>query len=662
MQGILPVKTIHMSEAGKHRERKILIVEDEPAHAEAIRRYLMNAGDECNVIMASSLEEFNKIVAVVTPDLVIADINLPDGDAFSLLSSDMESHPWPVLVMTSFGDEEMAVKAIKSGAIDYIVKSPEAFSNITHVVKRNLREWRSIQKIRETEQRFRILFETMDQGVVYMDISGRITSANSAAEKITGYTLEEMQDMPFLNPGPWITINDDGSLSPGLPHPADIAFRSGTPVKDKVMGIHNPQREKFVWMIVSAIPQFRHESSVPYQVFTTFTDITELKQSEIDLKEAKLKAEESDRLKSAFMANMSHEIRTPMNGILGFADLLKTPELSGDSHKMYIEAITTSGKRMLDIINDLIDISRIEAGQTEIKKENTNIPSLIRELIIFFRPEADKKGIYLRSENELAEDHSLIITDKTKVAQIITNLIKNALKFTPRNGIIEAGCRLNDEHSILVYVKDSGMGIRKDLQEKIFERFRQGEGADLHEGVGLGLAISKAFVEMLGGYIGLESESGKGSTFLFTLPLTSAVPSTPVNKDHLKYTETVPDQCILVAEDDDISYTLLKETLRRVNIITCRAESGDAAIELVKQKDNISLILMDIKLPKVSGIDATREIKKIKPEIPIIAQSAYISQADIKTALDAGCDDYITKPIDIRVLLNKIAKHNLPVS
>lgn len=651
-----------MSEAGKHRERKILIVEDEPAHAEAIRRYLMNSGDECNVIMASTIGEFNRITAAVTPDLVIADINLPDGDAFSLLSNDMESHPWPVLVMTSFGDEETAVKAIKSGAIDYIVKSPEAFRNITHVVKRNLREWRSIQKIRETEQRFRILFETMDQGVIYMDSSGRITAANSAAERITGYTLEEMQDMPFLKPGPWITISETGALLPGQAHPADIALRSGTPVKDKVMGIHNPQKEKFVWMIVSAVPQFRNNSSDPYLVFTTFTDITELKQSEIDLKEAKLKAEESDRLKSAFMANMSHEIRTPMNGILGFADLLRTPELSGDSHKMYIEAITASGKRMLDIINDLIDISRIEAGQTEIKKENTNIPSLVQELVLFFRPEADKKGIYLKTNNQLTGDQSLIITDKGKVAQIITNLIKNALKFTPRDGIIEAGCRINDEQSIMVYVKDSGMGVREDLHGKIFERFRQGEGADLHEGVGLGLAISKAYAELLGGYIDLESEPGKGSFFYFTLPLTSSVPVVPHKDDHSKYSEVVPEQCILVAEDDDISYTLLKETLRRANITTCRAESGDAAIELVKQKDNISLILMDMKMPMVSGIDATREIKKIKPEIPIIAQSAYISQSDIKAALDAGCDDYITKPIDIRVLLNKIAKHNLTVS
>jgi CheY-like chemotaxis protein/two-component sensor histidine kinase len=367
-------------------------------------------------------------------------------------------------------------------------------------------------------------------------------------------------------------------------------------------------------------------------------------------------------LKSAFMANMSHEIRTPMNGILGFAELLKTPELSGESQKMYIEAISLSGKRMLDIINDLIDISKIEAGQIEIRKENTDIPVLVRELILFFRPEADKKGIYLRSQNELPEEYSLMVTDKTKVAQIITNLIKNAIKFTPQDGMIEVGCRLHDDQNILVYVKDSGTGIRKELQSKIFERFRQGEGADMHEGVGLGLAISKAYVEMLGGIIGIESEVDKGSIFYFTLPLSQSIEKAlKKEEDKGSAMPTPQGQCLLIAEDDDISYTLIREALSRNNITTCRAKTGREAVELVKNKNDISLILMDIKLPELNGMDATREIKKIKPGMPVIAQSAYVSQSDIKAALDAGCDDYITKPVDIKVLINKIARHNLPV-
>ncbi|HLN54766.1 MAG TPA: response regulator [Bacteroidales bacterium] len=652
-----------MSEHLNSKVRKILVLEDEPAHAEAIIRQLSDSEYDCRVTVAGTLAEFGKIVQLIVPDLVIADINLPDGSSLSILRGDIESQPWPVLIMTSFGDEEIAVKAIKSGALDYIVKSPEAFNNIRHVVKRNLREWRNIQKSRESERKFRILFETMDQGVIYLDSTGHITAANSAAEKITGYALEEMQDMPFFNPGPWLNIDPDGSFVRCETHPAAIAMRSGTAVRERVMGIQNPKTDRFVWMLVSAIPQFRKGGSEPYQVFTTFTDISQLKEVENELIKARKKAEESDRLKSVFMANMSHEIRTPMNGILGFAELLKTPELSGESQKMYIEAITMSGKRMLDIINDLIDISRIEAGQTDLRKENTDMPVLIRELILFFRPEADKKGIYLRSQNELQDESSLIVTDKTKVAQVITNLIKNALKFTPRDGLVEVGCRLHDDHNLLVYVKDTGMGVRKELQGKIFERFRQGDGADVQEGVGLGLAISKAYVDMLGGRIGLDSEPGKGSIFYFTLPLTPGTESKAARAPEQRTeTETVEGQCILVAEDDDLSYTLLKEALSRSNIVTCRAKTGKEAVELVKNKDNISLVLMDIRLPELNGMDATREIKKIKPEIAVIAQSAYISQSDIKSALDSGCDDYITKPIDIRLLLNKIAKHNLPVS
>jgi CheY-like chemotaxis protein/two-component sensor histidine kinase len=348
-----------------------------------------------------------------------------------------------------------------------------------------------------------------------------------------------------------------------------------------------------------------------------------------------------------------------MNGILGFADLLKTPELSGESQEMYVDAIRSSGKRMLNIINDLIDISRIEAGQTEVRNEDTNVPALLRELMLFFRPEANSKNIYLRSDFNLPGNLT-INTDKTKLAQVVTNLLKNAIKFTPNNGTIELGSRLETDHELLIYVKDSGRGIRKELQEKIFERFRQGDQAEHHEGVGLGLAISKAFVEMLGGRMWLESEPGAGSVFTFTIAanIKEAVEKSRAAQEK----DSKPEMCILVAEDDEISYTLIRESLRRKNIHTCHARNGHEAVEMVKNVKNISMILMDIKLPVMSGIEAAREIKKLRPEISIIAQSAYISQADIRQALDAGCDDYITKPIDIGILLNKIEKYNLPVS
>lgn len=398
-------------------------------------------------------------------------------------------------------------------------------------------------------------------------------------------------------------------------------------------------------------------STIKGEFTALFTDITERKNAEEELRRAKEKAEESDRLKSAFMANMSHEIRTPMNGILGFADLLKNPKLSGESQKMYIEAINSSGRRMLNIINDLIDISKIEAGQIEIRNEPVDVRKLLDELILFFSPEAEKRSISILLKIELPSEGFIIETDKTKLAQVLTNLLKNALKFTQKRGIIELGCTIKGNHVLYFYVRDNGPGIRHELQERIFERFRQGDKAEHHEGIGLGLAISKAFVEQLGGKIGVESECGKGSVFYFSIPY-SGHHDTDTGKTNEKESSNgiLTLKNILIVDDDDMSYALVREILRRNNMTAIRSENGLEAVNMVRSNSNINLILMDIKLPVMSGIDATVEIKKIKPEIPIIMQSAYASQEEIERAFNAGCSDYLTKPLNINLVVEKISK------
>ena len=240
---------------------------------------------------------------------------------------------------------------------------------------------------------------------------------------------------------------------------------------------------------------------------------------------AKNKAEQFDKLKSAFLANMSHEIRTPMNGILGFAGLLKEPNLTGSEQKEYIRIIEKSGARMLNIINNLIDISKIESGMIEVDIKKSNLNEQIEEIYTFFKPEADRKGIKLSFKNSLSKNEAIIKTDRAKIYAILTNLVKNAIKYT-NQGSIEFGYDLVETRhalsSLRFYVKDTGIGIPKDRQEAIYERFVQADISDKHayQGAGLGLSISKAYVEMLGGEIWVESEEGQGSIFNFTIPYT----------------------------------------------------------------------------------------------------------------------------------------------
>ena len=271
------------------------------------------------------------------------------------------------------------------------------------------------------------------------------------------------------------------------------------------------------WVLGQAIPEYNDEQEIIGYV-GTITDITEIKLYELELSRLKEKAEESDRLKSAFLANMSHEIRTPMNGIMGLAELLKEPKLTGDEQQLYLDLIKESGARMLNIIKDIIDISKIEADQVKLYHTQVNINDQTEYLYQFFTPETDSKNIKLSLNNGLNYDEAIVHTDKEKFNAILTNLVKNAIKYTNK-GTIDFGYKLKDNH-LEFYVKDTGIGISKDRQKAIFDRFVQADIEDRYalEGAGIGLSIAKAYVEMLDGEIWVESKKNKGSTFYFTIP------------------------------------------------------------------------------------------------------------------------------------------------
>jgi signal transduction histidine kinase/ActR/RegA family two-component response regulator len=374
------------------------------------------------------------------------------------------------------------------------------------------------------------------------------------------------------------------------------------------------------------------------------------------------KAQLADKLKSAFLANMSHEIRTPMNGIMGFAALLKKPNLTGDVQQEYISIIEKSGARMLNIINDIIDISKIEAGLMELNLQESNVNEQIEYIHTFFSPEVEMKGITLSFRNTLDAGQAVIKTDREKVFAILTNLVKNAIKYTDQ-GSIEFGYEKKGKY-LEFFVRDTGIGISRDRQEAIFERFIQADISDkmARQGAGLGLSITKAYVEMLGGKIWLESEAGKGSSFYFTIPYNNETPDKSATKRNIPVAEPeyhARNLKILVAEDDETSALYISIIVRIFSREIITARTGVEAVDICRNNPDIDLVLMDIQMPEMGGYEATRQIREFNEELVIVAQTAYGLTGDREKAIEAGCTDYISKPISRDELLTLI-KHYFP--
>lgn len=375
-----------------------------------------------------------------------------------------------------------------------------------------------------------------------------------------------------------------------------------------------------------------------------------------EAEEAKKHAEESDRLKSAFLANISHEIRTPMNGILGFSQLLLKSTKRSNVNRKYIETIFQSSKNLLSVLNSIIDFSMIESNNIEIKYAECNVNQMLQGLFRSYLPIAETKGLHLF----LREDGGLIFnTDKRKLIQSLNCLLDNSMKFT-HQGSIEFGFT-NIKDQVQFYVKDTGMGIDFDEKESVFAMFVQGKKAIKYAagGTGLGLTIAKAYIDKMGGQIWYESDPEIGTIFYFNLPLKEKKVIQPLKELKLDHSpeKNKTDKSIkeiLIAEDDEINFEYLNIIFDKPEYKIHHARNGLEAIHLLKNNPNIEIALLDIKMPLLDGYKAAKELKGIKPELIIIAQSAYAFDVDTEKALKAGCNAYLTKPIQAEVLIDTI--------
>lgn len=369
----------------------------------------------------------------------------------------------------------------------------------------------------------------------------------------------------------------------------------------------------------------------------------------VELINARIKAEEGDRLKSSFLANLSHEIRTPMNAINGFTELILNTKISESEKMEYLNVIEKSGKNLVGIIDDLIEMSKIDSNQLIPNLSVVNLDSLVTELYETIKITIQNKDINFKLIQTKTPAQFNIITDDIKLKQVIINLLTNALKFTEK-GSVTFGFEIDEKNELIHFtVKDTGLGIDEDNHKNIFDRFKRVD-SDISikvGGLGLGLAISKAYIDLLGGTISLESSVGEGSTFFFSIPLQYSkvehISVKPINNIETVKTE---EETILIAEDDNINFLLFQKMMQNKNYKILRAINGQEAVDICINNPNIDLVLMDIKMPIMNGFEALEQIRPIRPNLPIIAQTAYSSSDDKIRIEEAGFTDYITKPLN----------------
>jgi len=504
-------------------------------------------------------------------------------------------------------------------------------------------------QMRLSEQFLQSLFRAAPVGIGVM-LNRHFKEVNQMVCEITGYEKEELLDQPSR----MVYLTDEDHAHVGK-------VKYGQTSKQGTGAVETRWRCKdgsFKDILLQSTPL--NTKNLEDGVTFTALDITSRKQTERDLLaknqelvEAKDRAEESDRLKTSFLANMSHEIRTPMNGILGFTDLLRNPNLSAEDRKTYMDIIEKSGQRLMGTVNDLIDISKLETGQLKTVITDTPVYAQMENLYNFFRPEAEEKKLQFTMHKELAGDRPIVRTDDNKLHSILSNLLKNAMKYTDE-GSINFGCKQvwREGSSMLqFYVSDTGIGIPKNKWTAVFKRFEQAdlENRKAYEGSGLGLTIAKNLVELLGGEIWLESEENTGTTFFFTIPnvLTSEYQD-PLVIDTKQISKPVSLDAnikILIAEDDIASFLYLKTILREIPSNIIHVKTGLEAVRVCKENSDIDLVLMDIKMPDMNGLEATRLIRESNTTLPIIAQTAYAMAGDKEEALKSGFNEYLTKPI-----------------
>ena len=492
----------------------------------------------------------------------------------------------------------------------------------------------------ESDKFYEMLVQSANDGISFYDRDWNLRYTNSAFYSLIGYDRDSYN---ALNPHDLIHPEDkDYQLRREQSLVNNGFFETELRLRHKAGHYINLSSRSVI---------VRNDSGEVLGALTISRDITRLKQVHEDLIKANIGAEASNRLKSNFLANISHEIRTPLNSVVGFSNLLLTNNLSNEVKEEYIEHINYNSEKLLQIIGDIIDLSRLESSQIEITYEEASLSAIVNEIIEEARQiiKRNEKPIILNVKNHFEDVGDLIFTDRVWLKRVLNHLMDNAVKFT-LDGSVEFSYLLENQN-ILFKIRDTGIGINKENLGRIFEEFRQ-EFDGHHrpfEGLGIGLTLAKEVIERMGGKIFVQSEKGVGSEFSFSIPYrpagsTKTKMTSVSNEQIMKPIDWSSRKCLLVDDNKDV-LTYLNRILTDTGVTIITARSGIEAIEIIKSTPDIDVVLLDMQMPEMNGIEATKEIRKIRKDIPIIAQTAFIFEDDKDIILEAGCDACLIKPI-----------------
>ncbi len=512
---------------------------------------------------------------------------------------------------------------------------------------------RDITTEKKHQEDLRMLHQAIMQSpvpIVITDLEGYIEFFNPAFCKITGYKKEELV-------GKKTNIQKSGY------HPQSFyqnLWDTITSGNEWVGEFKNRNKNGRVYWELASISSLKDEHGIITNYIKISEEITSFKRLEEDLKRSQKRTRIENQSRNSFMANMSHEIRTPINGIIGFSELLKSGDLTPDQQLRYVDIIEESSRYLLLLIDDIIDISKIEANELKVKKDACSLKATFKELAELFREmkeDKQKDHIEIRFRKPKLKHHDFIFTDTRRLKQILFNLFDNALKYT-ESGYVEIGYQLMNQNRIQFYVEDTGMGIPKENLKTIFNRtLRHAHSLKEREGgAGLGLAISDGLVKLLGGSMNVKSAPNKGSIFYFTIPYDKISAPAKAPQKSAKSDYNFEGCTILIAEDVDYNYEYLFEILKETKATVLWAKDGIDALNLYG-KNEIDLVLMDIQMPEIDGYEATRTIRQSNEKIPIIAQTAYAMSDEHQKCLDAGCNEVLSKPIKMKALLDTLAKY-----